>query len=122
MKKVLLVSALSFASLLSATAHAESTFNNAAILNSTASARVDMTIVIPQVLFVRVGTSSGNTATDATINTISFTVPAANIGDSTVIAGVGGDLTAGAVTVRVYGNGGNIELNSATTGPLTTGA
>jgi hypothetical protein len=25
------------------------------------------------------------------------------------------------VTVRVYGNGGNVSLNSATTGPLTTG-
>ena len=35
--------------------------------------------------------------------------------------GVGGDLTLGAVTVRAYGNGGNISLNSATTGPLNSG-
>jgi hypothetical protein len=121
MKKLLLVSTLGLTGLLSATAHAESTFTNPAIVGSTATARVDMTIVIPQVLFLRVGTSSGNTATDGTVDSVTFTVPGANVGDSTVIAGVGGDLTAGAVTVRVYGNGGNISLNSATTGPLTTG-
>lgn len=102
-------------------AQAESTFVNPAVTGSTANARLDFSIVIPQVLFLRVGTSSGNTATDGTIDAISFTVPGANVGDSTVINGVGGDLTAGAVTVRVYGNGGNISLNSATTGPLTTG-
>ena len=121
MKKILLVSSLGLIGLLSATAHAESTFNGAATTGSTAAARVDFSIVIPQVLFLRVGTSSGNTATDGTIDSVTFTVPAANVGDSSVIAGVGGDLTAGAVTVRVYGNGGNISLNSATTGPLTTG-
>ena len=119
MKKLLLVSSLSLIGLLSATAHAESTFNGAAVSTSTASARVDFTIVVPQVLFLRVGTSSGNTATDGTTDNVVFTVPAANIGDSSVIAGVGGDLTAGAVTVRVYGNGGNITLNSSTTGLLT---
>ena len=119
MKKILLVSSLSLIGLLSATAHAESTFNGAAVSTSTASARVDFTIVVPQVLFLRVGTSSGNTATDGTTDNVVFTVPAANIGDSSVIAGVGGDLTAGAVTVRVYGNGGNITLNSNTTGLLT---
>jgi hypothetical protein len=121
MKKVLLASLLSLAGALVAPAHAESTYTAPAILNSTATARVDMTIVIPQVLFLRVGTSSGNTATDTTVDSTTFTVPAANVGDASVIAGVGGDLTAGAVTVRVYGNGGNITLNSATTGALTTG-
>ncbi|WP_457281352.1 hypothetical protein [Polaromonas sp. P5_D5] len=119
MKKIVLVSALSLAGLLAVPAHAESTFTTPAVTGSTATARLDFSIVIPQVLFLRVGTSSGNTATDGTINSISFTVPGANVGDSTVIAGVGGDLTAGAVTVRVYGNGGNINLNSNTTGPLT---
>ena len=121
MKKLLLVSSLGLIGLLSATAHAESTFNGAAITGTTATARVDFTIVIPQVLFLRVGTSSGNTATDGTIDSVTFTVPAASVGNGSVIAGTGGDLTAGAVTVRVYGNGGNITLNSATTGFLTTG-
>src|SRR5215207_7738935 len=121
MKKIVLASALGLAGLAATPVHAESTFITPAITGSAATARLDFSIVIPQVLFLRVGTSSGNTATDGTINSISFTVPGANVGDSTVIAGVGGDLTAGAVTVRVYGNGGNINLNSNTTGQLTTG-
>jgi len=121
MKKIGLASALSLAGLLAAPAHAESTFTTPAIAGSTATARLDFSIVIPQVLFLRVGTSAGNTSTTGTVDSVTFTVPAANVGDSSVIAGVGGDLTAGAVTVRVYGNGGNISLNSATTGPLTTG-
>jgi hypothetical protein len=121
MKKLIVASVLSATSLLTSVANAESTFTAPAIVNSTATARLDFSIVIPQVLFLRVGTSSGNTATDGTIDPISFTVPGANVGDASVIAGVGGDLAAGAVTVRIYGNGGNINLNSATTGPLTTG-
>ncbi len=111
MKKLILVSALSLASLLSASARAESTFVNPAVTGSTATARLDFSIVIPQVLFLRVGSA-------VPIDAISFTVPGANVGDASVIAGVGGDLTAGAVTVRAYGNGGNISLNSTTTGEL----
>jgi hypothetical protein len=121
MKKLIVVSALSLAGLLSTAVQAESQFVNPATTGSVATARLDFTVVIPQVLFLRVGTSSGNTATDGTIDGITYTVPAANVGDASVIAGVGGDLTAGAVTVRVYGNGGGINLNSNTTGPLTTG-
>jgi len=121
MQKHLLVSALSLVGLLAAPAWAESTFTNPATAGSAATARLDFSVVIPQVLFLRVGASSGNAATDGTINGITYTVPAANVGDASVIAGVGGDLSAGAVTVRTYGNGGNISLNSTTTGPLTTG-
>jgi hypothetical protein len=122
MKNLIVVSALSLAGLLSTTAQAESQFVNPATTGSVATARLDFTIVIPQVLFLRVGTgNASNSVSDPTINGITYTVPAANVGDSTPVAGVGGDLTAGAVTVRVYGNGGNINLNSATTGPLTTG-
>ena len=121
MKKLALVSILSLASLLSATAQAESQFVNPATTGSIATARVDFTITIPQVLYLRIGTSSGIAATDGTIDSIVYTVPAPNVGDGTVIAGVGGDLTGGSVTVRVYGNGGNISLNSNTTGPLNDG-
>jgi hypothetical protein len=121
MKKLTLVSAMILSSLLATTAQAESQFVNPATTGSIASARLDFTIIIPQVLFLRVGTSSGNAATDATINGITYTVPGANVGDASVITGAGGDLTAGAVTVRVYGNGGNISLNSNTTGPLNSG-
>jgi hypothetical protein len=122
MKKVIVVSALSLAGLLSTTAHAESQFVNPATTGSVATARLDFTVVIPQVLFLRVGTgAASNSVSDGTIDGITYTVPAANVGDASVIAGVGGDLTGGAVTVRVYGNGGGINLNSTTTGPLTTG-
>jgi len=121
MKKIIALTSLGIASLASMPAHAESTFTSPATTGSTATARLDFSIVIPQVLFLRVGTSAGNTSTTATIDAPTFTVPAANLGDASAIAGVGGDLTAGAVTVRVYGNGGNISLNSATTGPLNNG-
>ena len=122
MKNLIVVSALSLAGLLPMTAQAESQFVNPATTGSVATARLDFTIVIPQVLFLRVGTgNASNSISDGTINGITYTLPGANVGDSSVITGVGGDLTAGAVTVRVYGNGGNINLNSATTGPLTTG-
>ncbi len=119
MKKLAVTAALATLFAVPMLAQAESTFVNPATAGSTAAARLDFSIVIPQVLFLRVGTSSGNTATDATVDPITFTVLGANVGDGSVIAGTGGDLTAGAVTVRVYGNGGNISLNSATTGPLT---
>ncbi len=122
MKKLIVVSALSVAGLLSTAAQAESQFVNPATTGSVATARLDFTVVIPQVLFLRVGTgAASNVVSDGTIDGITYTVPAANVGDSSLIAGVGGDLTAGAVTVRVYGNGGGINLNSNTTGPLTTG-
>jgi hypothetical protein len=121
MKKIIALSSLGLAGLASLPAQAESTFTSPATTGSTATARLDFSIVIPQVLFLRVGTSAGNTSTTATIDAMTFTVPATDVGDAGAIAGTGGDLTAGAVTVRVYGNGGNISLNSATTGPLTTG-
>ena len=70
MKKLTLVTALGFSSLLTAPAQAESTFTNPAVAGSTATARLDFSIVIPQVLFLRVGTSSGNAATDGTMNGI----------------------------------------------------
>ena len=101
-------------------ANAESTFvTGAGAL--TASARLDFQINIPKFLYIRVGTGT-NAATNATIDLISFTVPAASVGDSSVIAGVGGDLAAGTVTARVQGNNGAITFGSTTTGPLNDGA
>ena len=125
MKKIILAASIAAALSFPMLAQAESTFQNPAVTGNAvtgkADARLDFTIVIPQVLFLRVGTSSGNTATDPSIDGIVYTVPGANVGDASVITGVGGDIGAGAVTVRAYGNGGNISLNSNTTGPLTTG-
>src|SRR5688572_24161289 len=84
-------------------ANAESSFQTGAGALST-SARVDFQITIPRFLSLRVGTAG------APIDLVSFTVPAANVGNATPVAGTGGDLGAGAVTASVLGNGGNVTL------------
>lgn len=110
--------ALAFAS---QSALAESDVNTAAGPNSTATARLDFQIVIPRVLFLQVGT--GTTFADNTaIDLVSFNVPAGAIGNGVNVAGTGGNLTGGAVTVRVFGNNGNIGLTASTNGPLGNGA
>jgi hypothetical protein len=78
------------------------------------SARLDMSIVIPRILFLRVGT------TGATIDPITFTVPAANVGNGVAQAGAGGNLGGGAVTAIVQGNAGNATLTVSTPGALQT--
>lgn len=103
-----------------APAHAESDFVSATTGTLTARARLDFVVTIPRVLYLRVGTGTDFTSV-GTVDLISFTVPAASVGNGVAVAGTGGDLGAGAVTVRVMGNGGNITLNSSTTGPLTNG-
>ena len=100
---------------------ANSTFVTGAATPLTASANLDFTIIVPKFLYIRVGTGT-NFATLATIDNIIFTVPAANIGNGTAVAGVGGDLTAGQVTARVIGNNGVISFSSTTLGPLNDGA
>ena len=80
------------------------------------SARVDFSIVIPRILFLRVG------STGATIDLITFTVPAANVGNGVAQAGTGGDLGAGAVSAIVQGNAGNATLSVSTIGAIQSGA
>lgn len=121
MKKVLL--AVTLASALPFAAQAESSLVAPAAANATATARVDFRITIPRVLFLRVGTGT-DYANNANVDLIDFAVPAGNVGNGAAVAATAGsgDRTNGAVTVRVLGNGGNITLNSATTGPLNNGA
>jgi len=116
------VGAVALAAILAAplAANAESTFQTGAGA-LTATARVDFTITIPKVLFLRVGTGT-NYATNAAIDLITFTVPAANVGNNVAVAGTGGDLTGGAVTAIVRGNAGNITLSAATAGAINNGA
>ncbi len=91
-------------------AHAERTTVNGGGALST-DARLDFSIVIPRFLSFRVGT------TGATIDQITFTVPAANVGDSTPIAGTGGDAGGGtAANVTVVGNGGQITITENNNG------
>ena len=105
---------------------AESTSTPSAASGSTATARLDFTVVIPAVLYLRIGTGSGvGAANNTTIDAINFTVPAGNVGDGTVInaSAASGDLTNGAVTVRVFSNvGTNVTLNSSVTGQLSNGS
>ena len=101
-------------------ANAESQFTTGAGTPITASARLDFQIVIPKIIYLRVGTGT-NLASNAVVDLITFTVPAASVGNSTPVAGTGGDLTAGVVTARVIGNSGIVTLSSTTTGNLTTG-
>lgn len=83
----------------------------------TATAHVDFQIIIPKILFLRVGTGSpynpGPLATDTTINMITFTATAANLG-SGALAGTGGDLTGGVVTAALISNSaGAITFSAA---------
>lgn len=66
---------------------------------------VNFSIVIPGFLFFRVGAV-------ATTNTMVFTVPATNVGDTTPVAATGGDAAASSVTVQVRGNNGQITIGT----------
>jgi hypothetical protein len=102
--------------------HAESNFQTGAGALS-AAANVDFTIVIPKILFLQVGTGALYT-TNAAVNLITFTVPAASIGNGTPVAASAGsgDLGNGTVTAIVRGNNGNITLSTASVGAMGNGA
>lgn len=102
--------------------NAESTFSTG-IGALTSTARLDFTIVVPKILYIRISTGT-ILATNATIDLITFTVPTASVGNGTVVAATaaGGDLGNGIVTARVIGNNGTITFSSTTTGPLSDGA
>jgi hypothetical protein len=95
-------------------ANAESTLQTTCA-PCTANARVDFSIVIPKILFLRVGAAGGG------IDQITFTVPAANVGNAVAQAGVGGDLGTGSVTAIVQGNNGTVTLTATNGGALTNG-
>src|SRR5215813_5015825 len=107
--------ALALALTIPLAAQAESTVQTGAGA-LTANARVDFSIVIPKILLLRVGSAG------AGIDSIVFTVPAASVGNTTPIAGTGGDLTGGVVTAIVQANSGTVTLNATATGALSDGA
>ena len=90
-----------------------------------ATAHVDFQVVIPKILYLRVGTGSsyttGNLSANGAIDLVSFTPTAAQLG-SGPIAGGGGDLTAGVETAAIVSNSGNVTLNATATGALGNGA
>jgi len=99
-------------------ANAESQFSTAAGPNSV-SAKLDFQVIIPRILYLRVGTGT-NLANNINVDMITFSVNGANVGDNSVVAGAGGDLAPG-VTARVVANAGVVTLSSNTPGALTTG-
>jgi hypothetical protein len=119
--KSLLSAAIAAAVAMPMLANAESsTQTGAGALNATA--RLDFVITIPKVLFLRVGTGGlFGAAANATIDTLTFNVPVANLGDGTSIAATAGsgDLGNGAVTALLRSNAGVVTLTANTTGALT---
>ncbi len=88
-------------------ANAESnTVTGAGALSTTAN--LDFSIVIPRFLSFRVGTVG------ATIDQITFSPTAAVLGNSTPVAGTGGDAAGGSGSnVTVLGNGGQITITES---------
>ena len=117
-RTVFLVTA-AVAALLPALVHAESDHTTGSS-GLSATARLDFQVTIPKVLFLQVGTGTSN-ANNTTVNDITFAVPAGNVGNGTAVAGTGGDLAGGGVTLRVLGNSGTVSLGNTVTGPLSSG-
>jgi hypothetical protein len=92
----------------------------------TATATVNFSVVIPQFLYLRVGAgssySTGALTTVAGTDLITFSPAVAAVGNSTVVAGVGGDIPGGTETAAIIGNGGAVTLVASATGPLSDGA
>jgi len=89
--------------------------------NLSASAKLDFSVIIPRVLFLQVGTGTTSPYSDnLAVDSIAFSVPTGSIGTGSM-SGTGGDLTNGAVTVRVLGNGGDVGLTNSVNGPLGSG-
>lgn len=83
-------------------AHAELVTDVAAPLS--VNARLNFRVTYPGFLRFRVGT------TGATINLLDFTVPVAQVGNATPIAGTGGDAGPSGVNVEVVANNGQVTI------------
>jgi hypothetical protein len=103
MNKQLVTTILLVVISLPGTLMAESTSVNGATPLS-AAARLDFQINIPGILRFRVGSDAG------AIDLIQFSPTAENLGDTNDIAGTGGDLTGGEVTVDLFSNAGLITI------------
>ena len=91
-----------------------------------ATARVDFSIVIPKILYLRVGNGSAYTAGTLTnsnvVDLITFSPAAGTVGNGIPVAGTGGDLTGGVETAAIVSNSGNVTLNATATGALSDGS
>lgn len=96
----------------SGVANAESDFST----TGTAQARLDFRIVIPSILLLEVG------APGATINELVFTPSGVQVEAGTPVTGSGGNEGGSVVSVRVFGNDGQVTLNSFSDAQLTSGS
>jgi hypothetical protein len=107
-------------------AFAESNVQTGAATSSPgATAHLDFSVVIPKILYLRVGTgstySSGALTSVSTVDLITFTPAAGTVGNGTAVAGIGGDLTGGVETAAIVSNSGNVTLNATASGALSDG-
>jgi hypothetical protein len=107
-------------------AFAESNVQTGAATSSPgATAHLDFSVVIPKILYLRVGTgstySSGALTSVSTVDLITFTPAAGTVGNGTAVAGTGGDLTGGVETAAIVSNSGNVTLNATASGALSDG-
>ena len=103
----------------------ESNVQTGAATATGATAHVDFSIVIPKILYLRVGTGSNYTTgaltSNPTVDLITFSPTAAQVGNGTAIAGSGGDLSGGVETAAIVSNSGNVTLNATAAGALSDG-
>ena len=116
-KKALVAAVAAFAAGVPLLASAESNFIGPAPANAAATARLDVQITVPRILFLQVGTGSVS-ANNTTIDLVTFTPTSAQIAAGT--AGIAA-ATNGLRAAQLIGNGGTINLTATTTGALTTG-
>ena len=90
-----------------------------------AKAHVDFTIKIPKILYLRVGRGSSYTTgvlrSNPAVDLITFSPTAAQVGNGTAVAGIGGNLAGGVETAAIVSNSGNVTLNATATGALGDG-
>ncbi len=98
-------------------AHAESDINTGATAGLSAVAKLDFRVVVPRIIFLRVGT--GTNFADAlggtNIDRVDFNLTAADVGSGAAIAGAAGQGPY-PVVARVLGNGGNVSFTAVGSG------
>lgn len=91
-------------------AQAESDINSSTGAGISATARLNMRVTVPRMLFLRVGRGT-NFADSTLIDRVTFTVSAANVGSAVPIAGV--NTPAGPLVARILSNGGNVSFRAS---------
>jgi hypothetical protein len=78
--------------------------------SSSTTVDLNFSITIPAFVYFRVGSAAG-------VDTIDFSPTGAEVSAGAVVTGTGGDVSDSTVTVALLGNGGQITLTEATSGP-----